>query len=132
MSTLTTANQARDEKILGSDVLDAAQFPTIDFASVALRAAAGGGYELDGDLTLHGITRPVTLALTPHGVITDVWGKTRLGLTATTSTVQRLRRAEMGARRPGGGRLHGPRRGARHAGDRCRPRRPGVLLIRQW
>ena len=83
VSTLTTANKVRDEKILGPDVLDAAQFPTIDFASVALRAA-GGGYELDGDLTLHGITRPVTLALTPHGVITDVWGKTRLGLTATT------------------------------------------------
>ena len=35
-------------------------------------------------LTLRGITRPVTLALAPHGVITDVWGKTRLGLTATT------------------------------------------------
>lgn len=83
VSTLTTANKVRDEKILGPDVLDAAQFPTIDFASVALRAA-GGGYELDGDLTLHGVTRPVTLALTPHGVITDVWGKTRLGLTATT------------------------------------------------
>jgi len=83
VSTLTTANKVRDEKILGPDVLDAAQFPTIDFASGALRAA-DGGYQLDGDLTLHGITRPVTLALTPHGVITDVWGKTRLGLTATT------------------------------------------------
>jgi polyisoprenoid-binding protein YceI len=83
VSTLTTANKVRDEKILGPDVLDAAQFPTIDFASRALRAA-DGVYQLDGDLTLHGITRPVTLALTPHGVITDVWGKTRLGLTATT------------------------------------------------
>jgi polyisoprenoid-binding protein YceI len=83
VSTLTTANKVRDEKILGPDVLDAGQYPTIDFASRALRAAPGG-YELDGDLTLHGITRPVTLALTPHGVITDTWDKTRVGLTATT------------------------------------------------
>lgn len=85
VSTLTTANKMRDEKILGPDVLDAEQYPTIDFASRALRETPGGpgGYELDGDLTLHGITRPVTLALTPHGVITDTWEKTRLGLTAT-------------------------------------------------
>ena len=39
VSTLTTANKVRDEKILGPDVLDAAQFPTIDFTSRALRAA---------------------------------------------------------------------------------------------
>ncbi|MBO0802016.1 MAG: YceI family protein [Nocardiopsaceae bacterium] len=83
VSTLTTANKMRDEKILGPDVLDAERYPAIDFASRALREAPGGGYELDGDLTLHGITRPVTLTLTPHGVITDTWGKTRLGLTAT-------------------------------------------------
>jgi polyisoprenoid-binding protein YceI len=84
VSTLTTANKMRDEKILGPDVLDAQQYPTIDFASRTLRTASGGpgGYEVDGDLTLHGITRPVTLALTPHGVVTDTWDKTRLGLTA--------------------------------------------------
>jgi polyisoprenoid-binding protein YceI len=83
VSTLTTANKMRDEKILGPDVLNAGQYPTIDFASRALRAVPSG-YELDGDLTLHGITRPVTLALTPHGVVIDTWDKTRLGLTATT------------------------------------------------
>jgi polyisoprenoid-binding protein YceI len=85
VSTLTTANKMRDEKILGPDVLDAEQYPAIDFASRALRETPGGpaGYALDGDLTLHGITQPVTLAVTPHGVITDTWGKTRLGLTAT-------------------------------------------------
>lgn len=83
VTTLTTANQMRDEKILGPDVLDAGNHPTIDFVSRTLLKAAEG-YELDGNLTLHGITRPVTLALTPHGVITDTWGKTRFGLTATT------------------------------------------------
>lgn len=82
VTTLTTANKMRDDKILGPDVLDAERYPTIDFVSRALREASHG-YELDGDLTLHGVTRPVTLALTPHGVITDTWEKTRMGLTAT-------------------------------------------------
>jgi polyisoprenoid-binding protein YceI len=83
VSTLTTANSARDEKILGPDVLDAEQYPTIDFAATTLRPVEAGKYQLDGDLTIHGITRPQTLDLTVNGVITDVWNKARLGLTAT-------------------------------------------------
>jgi polyisoprenoid-binding protein YceI len=82
-STIATGNKMRDEKILGPDVLDVAKYPTIDFSSRALREESPGRYALDGDLTMHGITRPVTLDLTVHGVITDVWNKTRLGLTAT-------------------------------------------------
>jgi polyisoprenoid-binding protein YceI len=84
VSTLTTASSARDEKILGPDVLDAGQYPTIEFASTGLREVSPGNYKLDGDLTIHGITRPQTLDLTVNGVITDVWNKARLGLTATT------------------------------------------------
>jgi polyisoprenoid-binding protein YceI len=84
VSTLTTANKSRDEKILGPDVLDAEQFPTIDFASNRLREVSPGMYALDGDLTIHGITRPATLDVTVNGVITDTWGKTRLGVTAST------------------------------------------------
>jgi polyisoprenoid-binding protein YceI len=82
-TTLTTGNSARDEKILGADVLDVATYPAIDFASRALTESAPGSYALAGELTIHGVTRPVTLDLVLHGVITDTWGKTRLGLTAT-------------------------------------------------
>lgn len=83
-STITTGNKTRDEKIQGPDVLDVAQYPAIDFSSRAIREQSPGRYDLDGDLTMHGITRPVTLDLTVHGAITDVWNKSRLGLTATT------------------------------------------------
>jgi polyisoprenoid-binding protein YceI len=82
VSTLTTGNKVRDEKIQGPDVLDVAQYPTIDFASNAVREQSPGRYRVDGALTMHGITQPVTLDLTVNGVITDVWNKTRLGLTA--------------------------------------------------
>lgn len=92
VTTLTTLNQQRDAHLLSPDLLHAEKYPTIDFASRALRRtqqSAGlfkkktEGYELDGDLTLHGVTKPVTLTLTPGGVVTDTWGKTRFGLTAT-------------------------------------------------
>lgn len=84
-STLRTGNALRDEKVLGPDVLDVASYPTIDFSSRALTANAPGRYALAGDLTIHGVTRPTTLDLTLHGVITDTWGKSRMGLTATTA-----------------------------------------------
>jgi polyisoprenoid-binding protein YceI len=83
VSSLATGSKARDEKILGADVLDAERYPAIDFASTGLRAVSPGKYALDGDLTIHGITRMQTLDLTVNGVITDVWDKERLGLTAT-------------------------------------------------
>ncbi|HEY1823191.1 MAG TPA: YceI family protein [Trebonia sp.] len=92
-STLTTGNGFRDGKILGPDVLDAKQFPVIEFASDALRETGQDSYDLDGRLTLRGVTRPLTLSLRFNGVITDSWGKTRLGVTASGT----LRRDEFGA-----------------------------------
>lgn len=101
VTTLTTANEKRDQHILSADFLNAEKYPTIDFTSRALRRVKKSGlfkkapesYELDGDLTLHGVTKPVTLALTPHGVVTDTWGKTRFGLTATAE----IKRSEFDA-----------------------------------
>jgi polyisoprenoid-binding protein YceI len=82
-ATITTGNALRDEKVLGADVLDVANYPAIDFSSHALTQSSPGRYALAGDLTIHGVTRPVTLDLALRGVITDTWGKTRLGLSAT-------------------------------------------------
>ena len=91
-ATITTGNALRDEKILGPDVLDTASYPTIDFSSRALTESAPGRYALGGDLTIHGVTRPVMLDLTLHGVITDTWEKERLGLTAAAE----IRRSDFG------------------------------------
>jgi polyisoprenoid-binding protein YceI len=82
-ATITTGHAMRDEKVLGPDVLDVASYPTIDFSSRVLTETSQGRYALQGDLTIHGVTKPVTLDLVLRGVITDTWGKTRLGLTAT-------------------------------------------------
>lgn len=83
VATLTTGNSMRDERVLGPDVLDVATYPTIEFSSRALTSSRPGGYALTGDLTIHGEMRPITLDVVLRGVITDTWGKNRLGLTAT-------------------------------------------------
>jgi polyisoprenoid-binding protein YceI len=91
-ATLTTGNALRDEKVLGADVLDVATYPTIDFSSRGLTESAPGRYALAGELTIHGVTQPVTLDLVFRGVITDTWGKERLGLTATAE----IKRSDFG------------------------------------
>jgi polyisoprenoid-binding protein YceI len=91
-ATIRTGNTLRDEKVLGPDVLDVARYPTIDFSSRGLTAESPGRCALAGELTMHGVTRPVTLELTLRGIITDTWGKTRLGLTASAE----IRRSDFG------------------------------------
>ena len=83
-TTVTSANAGRDEKILGPDLLDVEHFKTIDFRSQSLHEDGDHRYRLDGELTLHGETRPVSLDLTFNGIVVDGWGKTRLGLSAST------------------------------------------------
>ncbi len=90
--TVTTGNALRDEKLLGPDVLDVASYPTIAFSSHALTESGPNSYALAGELTIHGVTREVTLDLVFRGVITDTWGKERLGLTATAD----IRRSDFG------------------------------------
>lgn len=92
VATLTTGNSMRDKEVLGPRVLDVEAYPTIEFSSRALTESARGSYALAGDLTIHGVTRPVTLDVVLHGVITDTWGKNRLGLTATTE----IKRSDFG------------------------------------
>jgi polyisoprenoid-binding protein YceI len=104
-STLTTLDPVRNAKIRGSELLDIDQFPTIDFASTGLWSSGENYYELGGQLTIHGVTKNVSLDLVFNGVVIDVWGKRRLGITATTE----LSRDDFGAGEwghtllPGGG-----------------------------
>ena len=49
-----------------------------------MRHLNGNEFEVDGDLTIHGTTKPVTLELELEGVLTDPWGMSRAGFTAST------------------------------------------------
>jgi len=60
--SVDTANAQRDEHLRQPDYFDTKQFPTIDFKSTQVKAI-DGGYEVQGNFTMHGKTRLVTLKL---------------------------------------------------------------------
>jgi len=74
----------RDGHVRGEDFFDVEQFPEISFVSNNI-VAKGDAYELQGDLTIKGVTRPVALETELHGVAVDPFGNTRAGLTAETT-----------------------------------------------
>src|SRR5579872_3185918 len=100
-SSLHLGDPARDAHVKGGDFLNVAQFPAITFKSSKV-TPAGSGYKVAGDLTLLGVTKPVTLtvdALSPE--ITDPWSGQRRGLSAVT-TINR-KDFGMGWNAPAGG-----------------------------
>jgi polyisoprenoid-binding protein YceI len=84
-TSVDTRNEKRDEHLKSPDFLDTAKFPTITFKSTKIEKA-GDGWKLSGDLTLHGVTKPVVLAVTNVTPPTkDPWGNIRIGAQATTT-----------------------------------------------
>lgn len=83
-TSINTKQPQRDDHIRSADFLDVENYPTISFTSTGLRVN-GDDWELDGDLTLHGVTKPVTLELEVVGFGPDGQGGTKVGFSAKTS-----------------------------------------------
>ncbi len=84
-TTIDTREPDRDTHLKSADFLDVEKFPTLTFASTRVSRAGDGEVEVEGDLTIHGVTRKVTFSVegpTPPGK--DPWGNTRIGFSATT------------------------------------------------
>jgi len=92
VNTINTREPDRDNHLKSADFFDVAKFPTITFKSK--RATKGpDGLKLTGDLTIHGVTREVTLDVEgPTPPLKDPWGFTRVGASATT----RINRKDFG------------------------------------
>src|SRR5699024_4392023 len=90
-SSVDTANAMRDEHLQAPDFLDVQRFPEITFRSTELRPRGEGRWDLDGELTLCGQTRPVRLDTRFGGVGPDLWGGTRASAAASAT----LRRDEV-------------------------------------
>jgi polyisoprenoid-binding protein YceI len=83
-STIDTNNEQRDGHIRSADFFDVENHPQWTFRSTGVRVD-GGDLALDGELTIKGVTRPVTLALEVNGFGPDAWGGTRAGFSASTT-----------------------------------------------
>lgn len=84
-ATVNTSEDARDEHLRSTDFFDAEQFPKITFQSTEIKAVDDDTFQITGDLTLHGVTLPVTLKAEVSGTEEDPWGNTRVGLEVTGS-----------------------------------------------
>ena len=88
-TSIDTRNEKRDEHLRSPDFLDTAKFPAMTFKSTKVEKA-GDAWKLHGDLTLHGVTKPVVLDVTNVTPPTkDPWGNTRIGAQATTKINRR-------------------------------------------
>ena len=77
--SIDTRNAQRDEHLRSNDFFAMDEYPTITFVSTAARQTGEGEFELDGDLTIKGVTRPVTVPFTYEGSATDPFGNLRVG-----------------------------------------------------
>lgn len=88
LASIDTNNAQRDEHIRSADFFDVANHPTMGFRSTALRAH-GDRWVVTGELSLHGVTKPVDLDVELNGFGPDPFGGYRAGFTATTQINRR-------------------------------------------
>jgi|SRR5215469_4941920 len=81
-SSFTTGTDQRDSDVKGENFLDVAHYPTMTYRTTQIREQ-GNDIFADGELTIKGVTRPVTLAVEVNGFGPDPYGGTRLGLSAS-------------------------------------------------
>mgnify|MGYP001615302816 CR=1 FL=1 len=87
-TSISTANEYRDKHLRSADFFDVEKLPEIGFKSTKIKLLGKDRYEVTGDFTLHGVTKPLTLPVTFLGTAKDPWGNDRAGF-ETTATVNR-------------------------------------------
>lgn len=90
--SLNSSHLRRDVHVLTDEFLDARNYPEMKFVSTAVKPATADKGTLTGQLTLHGVTKPVTLNYEILGMGQDPWGGMRIGFQATT----RINRSDYG------------------------------------
>ncbi|TGK07566.1 polyisoprenoid-binding protein [Leptospira semungkisensis] len=91
-SSISTGDEKRDEHLKGGDFFDVSKYPTITFKAAKATVKKGGVSKIPGELTIKGVTKPVTLEVKFSGSAKDPWGNTHLGFEAET----KVKRSEFG------------------------------------
>jgi len=88
LSSITTGNDQRDAHLRSSDFFDVETSPAMTFRSTAIRPD-GEDFLVDGDLSIRGVTRPITLKVEVGGFGPDAYGGIRSGFSATAEINRR-------------------------------------------
>jgi polyisoprenoid-binding protein YceI len=81
-TSIDTNEPQRDTHLRSADFFEVDKYPTITFASRKVARTSSDSYEVAGDLTIHGVTRGITLPVTHLGKAKDPWGNERVGFEA--------------------------------------------------
>jgi polyisoprenoid-binding protein YceI len=84
VASVNTQMEARDKHLRSPDFFDADKYPEIQFQMVSARKD-GDAWVVKGRFTMHGVMREIELRGTIEGPVKDPWGKTRIGLSASTT-----------------------------------------------
>ena len=87
-ASIDTNHAERDKHLRGTDFLDVEKYPSAMFESMEYIDEANGG-TLKGMLTLHGVTRPISIRLDKIGEGKDPWGGYRVGFTGAATLIRR-------------------------------------------
>lgn len=83
-ASINTNDEKRDEHLRGTDFFDAGKNPEITFVlTKPVTLVKGGTAQLQGTLTLRGVTKPITLVMTYRGSVKDPWGNVKAGFALT-------------------------------------------------
>lgn len=83
-ASIDTANQMRDDHLRSPDFLDVERYPTLEFRSTSVEQTGEDTLRLDGELTIRGITRPVSLDVAYQGLTAGMGGEPRAVFSAET------------------------------------------------
>ena len=84
-TSVDTRVEMRDNDLRSPNFLDVQKYPSITFHSKQTKSAGTGKLQITGDLTIHGVTKEVTLDVDgPSAEVKDPWGNMRIGASATT------------------------------------------------
>lgn len=76
-ASIDTAEGDRDKHLRSADFFDVAKYPTLQFVSTSVTPRGGNMYDVEGNLTIHGVTRQVVLPASFLGTAQDPWGNTK-------------------------------------------------------
>ena len=98
---IDTNSADRDRELRGPDWFETDKFPTMTFVAKSI-AGSPQAFTVTGDLTMHGVTKPITLEAKYLGKLTDARGRTHLGYTASGTLDRRAWGLNWGGTTPGG------------------------------
>jgi len=84
-ASIDTGAADRDKHLRSADFFDVEKFPTITFKSTKVAPKGGNSYDVTGTLTMHGVSKEITIPVTHLGFVKDPWGNDKAGFELNTT-----------------------------------------------